>query len=226
MGIFKKKNREEKENFGSVLRLIEGSSVKHVDGRYRRTFHVKDDNTGELLVECDAQDKAIYSGLVLTDSRKQTWKIKPNRRIMPLRWHVYSPANKRTSEIRLPGFLTMLYPFSRTCLKITDLQSGRKLTLIDFESGFFDFIFGSLPSVWSITEDKKILARIRYLAKEDDEEEKQEKPKKKGLFSRLKKWLKGSDWALQTFETEPVMNAQTFLALYLVYNAHRNRSAD
>ena len=218
MKIFNRKNRSEKENFGSILRLVEDNKLKQVDGRYKRGLQVKNNNTGEVLIECDVYDRAIYSELKLTDNKKQTWKIKPNRKIMPLRWHVYSPDNKKISEIRLPGILRMMNPFARTRFRITDLQKNRQLLFIDLESGFFDRIFGGATLNWSITENKKVVAKASYLAKED-EEENQEKPKKKGFFSKLKKWFKGSDWSLQSYGPEPVINAQTFLALYLVYRA-------
>ena len=215
MKIFGKKNKTEKENFGSILRLIEGRSIKHADGKYKKTYQVKNDATGEAMLECDVCERGIYSELQSTDDKNQIWKIKPSRKIMPLRWHVYSPEGRKISEVRLPGLFRMMNPFSRTCLKIKDLQTNRKMTFIDFESGFFYFIFSSSPLVWSITENKKVIAKLSYLAKEEEEEQVQ--PKKKGFFSKLKKWLKGSDWSLQSYNTEPVMNAQTFLALSLIY---------
>ena len=217
MGIFKKKNREEKENFGSVLRLIWGSSKKYPDGEYKRPYHVVDTATGEVLIKSDVYEKAFYSELKITDNKKQIWKIKPNRKIMPLRWHVYSPDNKKASEIRLPGFLRMMNPFSRRRLRITDFPTNRRLLFIDLESGFLDFIFHGSPLFWSITENKKVIAKISYLAKKDEEFKEQETSKKKGFFSRMKKWFKGSDWSLQSYGPEPVINAQTFLALSLIH---------
>lgn len=223
MKIFRKKSRPEKENFGSVLRLVKDNKLKNVEGTYKRTCQVKDNVTGKILVECDVHERAIYSILDMKDDKNRIWKIKPNRKIMPLRWYVYSPEGKKTSEIRLPSLLWMMNPLSRTYLRITDLQINRKLIFIDLESGFLDRLFGGTPLYWSITENKKIIAKVNYLAKEEEEEEPQ---KKKGFFSKLKKWFKGSDWALQSYGTDPVMSAQTFLALALVYNDVTSSSSD
>lgn len=216
-GHIQKKNKSENENFGSILRLVEGRISKDAEGKYKRGCLVKDDSTGEVLIESDVYERDIYSELKITDNKKQIWKIKPNRKIMPLRWHVYSPDNKKASEIRLPGFLRMMNPFSRRRLRITDFPTNRRLLFIDLESGFLDFIFHGSPLFWSITENKKVIAKISYLAKKDEEFEEQETSKKKGFFSRMKKWFKGSDWSLQSYGPEPVINAQTFLALSLIH---------
>lgn len=215
MKIFGKKKRSEKENFGSILRLVEDKKFKQVKGRYKKSCQVKDEATGKVLVECDVYERAIYSKLEMSDDTKQTWTIRPNRKIMPMRWFVYSSGGTKISEIRLPGFFRMMNPLSRKFLRITDLQANKKLKFIDLKSGIFDRLFGSPPLDWSITESNKVIAKVNYLVKKEDEE--QEIPQKKGFFSKLRNWFKDSDWALQSYGPEPVMNSQTFLALALVY---------
>ena len=201
------------KEYGSTLRLVEDRKQELVGDKYKKSCFIKDDKTGETLVECDLYQHAIYSELPVTDNRKQIWKIKPNRKIMPLRWFVYSPAGDKVFEIRYPNFFCMMNPFSRSYFRLTDLQSNRKLKFIDLESGFFDRLFGGTALVWSITENKEVIANVSYLAREDEEE----KPKKKGFFARLKNWFRGSDWSLQSYSSEPVLSAPAFLALSLVY---------
>ncbi len=204
------------KEFGSILRLVEDKKQELVGDKYRKSCFVKDNATDDVLVECDLYQKAIYSEILLTDNKHQTWKIKPNRKIMPTRWHVYSPFDEKTFEVRLPNFFIMMNPFSRTYLRLSDIQSGRKLKFVDLESGFFDRIFGGTNLIWSITDNNKVIAEIRYLAREEDEEE--QKPKKKGFFARLKGWFRRADWSLQSYAAEPVISAPAFLALALVYN--------
>jgi len=64
---------------------------------------------------------------------------------------------------------------------------------------------------WSITNQGKVVAQIIHLNRDDGT------PAKKGFMAGLKRFLKGSDWALLTPGSAHLFSAPVFVGQVMIY---------
>ena len=211
--------QEPQTHYGSTLRLVETRKPALAEPGYRRSYEVRMDPGGAVLAQCDLYEKSLQRRLPITDADGLGWEMRPNRRIMPTRWHISAP-DGAVYTVRLPGFLRMLNPLGRVYLYLDDAQNRRCYTMTDLDSSLGDRLMRSPVSTWSFTEQGRVLARLAWLPRAEEEAR-----KKKGLFARFRGWLRKSDRALRSTGAEPLFPAPVFLGLVLVYEEVSNAPA-
>lgn len=200
----------------SRVRLVE-IGKKDVDAKdYLRSYEARDDVAGTVLGRCDLYKQSLFTKLIITDHQDNPWQLRPNRRILTTRWFFKAPDGADVFEVRLPGLLLMLNPFTRTYLHLKDTRAGRSYRLIDLGSNLGDRFFRSPVREWSITERGRVVAKITRLSRG------MEQPVKKSFFAGLKRFFTGSDRGLLTPGTEPLFAAPVFIGLMLIYDEVSN----
>lgn len=61
--------------------------------KYRRTYELIDEATGQVAARCDLVGQAMFKGLEIDDADAKRWRLRANRRIMPTRWALHDPSD-------------------------------------------------------------------------------------------------------------------------------------
>lgn len=62
--------------------------------KYRGTYELNDEATGQVAACCDLIGRAMFSGIEVYDADAKLWQLRANRRIMPTRWVLHDPLAK------------------------------------------------------------------------------------------------------------------------------------
>ena len=65
---------------------------EQVPKKYRGTYELSDEATGQVAACCDLVGRAMFAGLEIYDADAKLWQLRANRRIMPTRWALHDPS--------------------------------------------------------------------------------------------------------------------------------------
>ena len=104
--------------YKSILRLLDEYKNEYADDDYSRSYFVKDETNDETVAICHVKKTPLFKELVITDNKNGQWSMRPHRKVMPKRWFIKQADIEQKYEIRLPGFFSMMNPFSRLFLTL------------------------------------------------------------------------------------------------------------
>lgn len=59
--------------------------------KYRKTFEVSDEHSGQVMAVGELVGQAVFATIIISDQHQHIWQMKPNRRVMPSRWTLTDP---------------------------------------------------------------------------------------------------------------------------------------
>jgi hypothetical protein len=178
--------------------------------KYRASFEVTDEQSGQPMAACDLIGQAVFATHRILDHQQQVWEMTPNRRFMPSRWTVSDSQGQVTLQFdqKILGKLTN--PIYKVVLSIIDADGKERYRLVDPRTNIPDRIMGVHTGEWAIVAGDKPVAKLGWLPKE--------KAPPKGLFKFLKKFLIASDRALISAGPRHLLPAPAALGMLLLFN--------
>jgi hypothetical protein len=184
---------------------------EQVPKKYRGTYELSDEATGQVAARCDLIGRAMFAGLDIHDADAKRWRLRPNRRIMPTRWSLQDPSDKvvLTFDQKVLGKLTN--PLYRVVLALLDAEGKERYRLVDPRTSIPDRIMSIHVGDWPLLEGQRPVAKMTALAREP------QKPRK-GLLGKLKKLIRLSDRGFVSAGDAHLLPAPAVLALLLLFD--------
>jgi hypothetical protein len=134
---------------------------------YEHTLEVVDDHSGQVMATCDVVGRPAFATLEIIDDRGRTWRMQPNRKIMPSRWIVTDPDRNVAMQFdqKILGKLTN--PMYKCALAFLNGDGEEVYRLVDPRTNVPDQLFGTGPTEWAIVKGDRLAAKLVYLRRED-----------------------------------------------------------
>ena len=201
----------------AIYRVREYRRSGEVPKKYQRTYEVIDEKNRQVMAVCDLVGKAVFSELLIADHRQRTWRMRPNRKIMPSRWMVTDPEQQIAMQINQKILGKVVNPLYKTALTLEDGEGRETFRLVDPRTNIPDRIFGVGPGEWALLNGDRPVAKLVRLPRRTETG--------KGLLGKLKKWLTASDRGIMSAGAEHVLPAPVALGMLLIFNELTDASA-
>jgi hypothetical protein len=193
----------------ACYRIHRSSDGSDKPKKYRGSFRVTDERTGQVTANCELVGKAVFDTVTIVDGDSKTWQMHPNRKIMPSRWTVTDPQQRFVMQFEQRILAKLVNPLYRTVLVLL-AEDGRELfRLVDPTTNMGDRIFGVFVGEWAILCGDKPMAKLTLLKRSGQTGS--------GLLGKVRHWLKASDYAIISAAEEHALQAPVGLAMYLVF---------
>jgi len=184
---------------------------EQVPKKYRGTYELNDEATGQAAACCDLIGQAMFAGLEIYDADAKLWQLRANRRIMPTRWALHDPSGKVVLQFDQKVLGKLTNPLYRVALALLDAESRERYRLVDPRTSIPDRIMSIHVGDWPLLEGERPVAKMTALAREP------QKPRK-GLLGKLKNWLQVSDRGFVSAGDAHLLPAPAVLALMLLFD--------
>jgi hypothetical protein len=193
---------------------IKGQTPK----KYRGTYELKDEATGQVVAGCDLIGQVMFVGLDIHDADTKYWQLRASRRIMPTRWGLKDPSDNLVLQFDQKVLGKLTNPLYRVALTLLDAEGNERYRLVDPRTSIPDRIMSIHVGDWSLLEGEIPVAKMTALGRE---------PKKasKGLLGKLKKFIKISDRGFVSAGDNHLLPAPAVLALLLLFDEVTDTSA-
>lgn len=185
--------------------------------KYQGTFEMVDDGTQEVQASCDLIGKAVFAHLDIIDAAGRTWKMRPNRKLMPSRWIVTDPAQGVVLQIDQKILGKMINPLYKVAFTVLDAAEKELFRVVDPRSSVPDRIFGLGPSEWAVFRDERLMGKVVQLPNTRE--------KATGLLGKLRDMFTGWDRGLVSMGPEHFLLAPEALAVMLIFEELTDTSA-
>ena len=182
---------------------------EQVPKKYRGTYELSDEATGQVAARCDLIGQAMFKGLDIYDADAKLWKLRANRRIMPTRWALYDPSDNVVLQFDQRVFGKLINPLCRVALTLLDAEGRERFRLVDPRTSIPDRVMSIHVGDWPLLEGDRPVAKMTALAREP------QKPSK-GLLGKLKKFFKLSDRGFVSAGDTHLLPAPAVLVLLLL----------
>jgi hypothetical protein len=182
-----------------------------VPKKYRGSYELSDEATGQVAASCDLIGKAMFAGLEISDADANLWRLRPNRRIMPTRWALQDPSEKVVLQFDQKVLGKLTNPLYRVALTLLDAEGKERYRLVDPRTSIPDRVMSFNVGDWPLLEGKRPVAKMTALAREP------QKPRK-GLLGKLKNLIKLSDRGFVSASATHLLPAPAVLALLLLFD--------
>ncbi len=177
---------------------------------YRRSYAVQDEGSGQVLARCDLYGQAAGTEVVIQGNEAQTWRMRPNRKVMPTLWTLYDHQGQPCFEIARQPAHKALNPLERNLFTLRVQPSGRTLVLRHQTESRLDLVFGAGSLDWGLLENGKTVAGLGRSKQGGSPD---------GWLGKLKGLMRPAYWTLISDASEPVLSAPAFLAVMLLFEA-------
>lgn len=177
--------------------------------KYRCSFDICEEPARRVLASCHVKGRATLDGLTIVDDAGGTWRMTPNRKVMPTRWVLADDAGRTCLQLDAQVAGKLLKPLSRTSLAVLDPNGGEMYRLIDPRTGVADRILGAGPGDWAFVSGPDLVARLVTLPRRG------EPPA--GWLRKLAWIVAGSDRGLVSQGPEHILPAPAALAVVAIH---------
>lgn len=203
----------------AVYRIRRVHKIGEKPKKYQCTFEVIDEGSQQVMAICDLIGKAVFSTLTIIDGDHQTWKMNPDRRIMPSRWIVTDPRRNIAMQFDQKILGKLMNPVYKAAFSLLD-GSGREVyRLVDPRTSIPDRIFGARAGEWALMREDRPVAKLGRLPRETN------KPEGKGLFEKIKQALVTSDHAVISAGRDHVLPAPVALGMFMLFKELEDTSS-
>lgn len=192
----------------SSRRIKEASSKKG----YKRSYVVFNEKNGGQLACCDLCGNVESSPVSIVDSAGQEFILKPSRKIMPSKWILTDQNSMPVYEVERASVVKLLNPIGRNLLTVHNLIDKKRYELNNLSKNKLDLMFGPSMLEWYLMEGNVALAGIERRKNGAGIES------EKGFLSKLKCFLKPSNWILVTNSDSHLISAPAFIAMMMLFD--------
>lgn len=184
---------------------------------YQHTLELLDEHSGQILATCDVVGRPIFATLEIIDEQGRTWRMQPNRKLMPSRWIVTDPDQVIAMQFDQKILGKLANPIYKCALAFLDANGEELYRLIDPRTNVPDRMFGIVgPDDWVIVEGERLAARLVLLPCEQ--------AKSSGLRGVLRKFVAMSDPGIVSIGPEHLFPAPVAVGMLVVFAVIRNPS--
>jgi hypothetical protein len=184
---------------------------EQVPKKYRGTYELNDEATGQVAACCDLIGRAMFAGLEVYDADAKLWQLRANRRIMPTRWVLNDPSDKVVLQFDQKVLGKLINPLYRVVFTLLDAEDRERYRMVDPRASIPDRIMSIHIGDWPLLEGERPVAKMTALARES------QKPSK-GLLGKLKNLVQHSDRGFVSVGDAHLLPAPAVLALLLLFD--------
>ena len=195
---------------GAVYRIRSSFRKDGKPDGYRETLEVVDEGSREVLASWDQTSaRPVFDTLAIIDARGGTWRMKPNRKVMPSRWTVSDPHGHTAAHFDQNILGKLGNPLYRTALCILDDRETEFCRLIDPRTNVPDRIFGSGPNDWVLIDGDRLVGKLVRLPRRVQ--------KQPGLIGALRALVAGTDPGIVSIGGQHFLPAPTALGMMILF---------
>ena len=195
------------------LRLVESRDHDRTSEKgYRRSYAIIDETRDAIVCTCHLMGQVEFGNVFFEQDDEVMAELKPNRKIMPSKWQVMGTDGVATFDIERPSAASMMNPWGRRILTITNLKSSRRFDLMNLEDSNLDLVLGTGPTTWALLEGETPVASI-------ERRKRPGAPEGQGFLNKVKRFFTSSDWVLVSPGSRHVLSPAAFLATVMLFES-------
>jgi hypothetical protein len=185
---------------------------------YQQTLELVDDASREVLASWDQLGpRPLFDAVAIVDAKGRTWRMQPNRKIMPSRWTVDDPDGRTAVHFDQNILGKLTNPLYRVALCILDDEEKELYRLVDPRTNVPDRIFGAGPDDWVLVDGGEPVAKLVRLPRPVQ--------KRSGLAGALRALIAGTDPGVVSAGGQHVLAAPIALGMMILFKPLTDISA-
>jgi hypothetical protein len=178
---------------------------------YQHTLELLDDRTGDIRATCDVLGRFPFAAHDIIDDRGRTWRMQPNRKVMPSRWIVTDPQQAIAMQFDQKIAGKLVNPLYKCAMAFLDENGEELYRLIDPRTNIPDRIFGTGPGDWVIVEGDSLVGKLVRLPRPQ--------AGVSGLRGVLRKLVPASDPGIVSIGGKHLFPAPVALSMMIIFTA-------
>lgn len=174
---------------------------------YRATFSVLDE-AGVEVARAVVCANPVFAPLQSTDAAGATWRLAPNRRVMPAHWTLARPDGSVAMVYDHHPWRKLFNPFDRCGLELRDAAGQVRYRVVDPQS-LPDRIMSLGPRRWPIMQGEAVVAEIDSVSRD--------KGDARGPLRWLRKAFTRRDATVVSHDGAPLLSGPETLCLLLLW---------
>ncbi|HLU05046.1 MAG TPA: hypothetical protein VKZ91_00690 [Woeseiaceae bacterium] len=134
---------------------------------YQHTLELLDDRAGKVMATCDVVGRFAFAKHEIVDHLGRTWRMQPNRKLMPSRWIVTDPEQTIAMQFDQKIAGKLVNPLYKCAMSFLGSDDRELYRLIDPRTNIPDRMFGTGPDDWVIIEGDALVAKLVRLPREE-----------------------------------------------------------
>jgi hypothetical protein len=176
---------------------------------YRHTLEMVDDHTGHVAATCNVVGRPAFATLEIIDEQGRTWRMQPNRKLMPSRWIVTDPHQRVAMQFDQKIVGKLANPLYKCALALLDGEGREVYRLLDPRTNVPDRIFGTGPREWIIADGDRLAAKLVRLPRKEK--------KAGGLRGVLRKLASTSEPGIVSVGAAHLLPAPVALGMVIIF---------
>lgn len=176
---------------------------------YQHTLELLDERAGQVMATCDVMGRFAFATHEIIDDLGRTWRMEPNRKLMPSRWIVSDPDQAIAMQFDQKIAGKLVNPLYKCAMSFLDRDDVELYRLIDPRTNIPDRMFGTGPDDWVIVEGDALVAKLVRLPREET--------RASGLRGVLRKLVVTPDQGIVSIGTEHVLSAPVALGMIIIF---------
>jgi hypothetical protein len=176
---------------------------------YRHTREVVDDHTGQVVATCNVVGRPAFATLEIIDAQGRTWRMQPDRKLMPSRWIVTDPHQRVAMQFDQKIVGKLANPLYKCALALLDGEGREVYRLLDPRTNVPDRIFGTGPREWIIADGDRLAAKLVRLPRKEK--------KAGGLRGVLRKLASTSEPGIVSVGAAHLLPAPVALGMVIIF---------
>jgi hypothetical protein len=176
---------------------------------YQHTLELLDERTGQIMATCDVVGRFAFATHDVTDDLGRTWRMQPNRKIMPSRWIVTDPEQAVAMQFDQKIAGKLINPLYKCAMAFLDADGKELYRLVDPRTNVPDRIFGTGPDDWVIVDGDRLAAKLVRLPREQ--------AGAGGLRGILRKLAETSDQGIVSVGADHLFPAPVALSMMIIF---------
>jgi hypothetical protein len=176
---------------------------------YQHTLELLDDRTERIMATCDVVGRFAFATHDVIDDLGRTWRMQPNRKVMPSRWIVTDPEQAIAMQFDQKIAGKLINPLYKCAMAFLNSDGEEVYRLIDPRTNIPDQIFGTGPDDWVIVDGDRLAAKLVRL------------PRKQsgaiGLRGVLRKLVATSDPGIVSVGGDHLFPAPVALCMMIIF---------
>lgn len=176
---------------------------------YQHTLELLDERAGQVMATCDVMGRFAFATHEIIDDLGRTWRMEPNRKLMPSRWIVSDPDQAIAMQFDQKIAGKLVNPLYKCAMSFLDRDDVELYRLIDPRTNIPDRMFGTGPDDWVIVEGDALVAKLVRLPREET--------RASGLRGVLRKLVVTPDQGIVSIGTEHLLSAPVALGMIIIF---------
>ena len=176
---------------------------------YQHTLELLDERAGQVMATCDVMGRFAFATHEIIDDLGRTWRMEPNRKLMPSRWIVSDPHQAIAMQFDQKIAGKLVNPLYKCAMSFLDRDDVELYRLIDPRTNIPDRMFGTGPDDWVIVEGDALVAKLVRLPREET--------RASGLRGVLRKLVVTPDQGIVSIGTEHLLSAPVALGMIIIF---------